>query len=286
MLPLAGSETVISILQEAKIMVSVNRHRCFEGKFTGWLERSSIKKGTSSLNNRYQPSPDGRIAESNNQKSSLLATWAESFVIAGSSALLLLIANLYPHYWYFSFFALTPFLYRIIKATPAESLRLGILLGISYFGVYIMNFLPVSPSSSVFKLLLGTGLFAIFSWNVGWARKHWGFYPSIVAVLWIGLELGLIKLGFAGGLLVPTECSNPFLHGLMGLFGFLIVSAVIVLLNSLLTLAIVKALEAIRPKVNTIEETKRKWQLSFSCNFRINKVCVVPEERAPPLISF
>jgi hypothetical protein len=192
-------------------MVFVNRHHHSDVRLRGQIEKVDIRKNAHALNKQLKQ-----------DKNSLLAIWAESFIFAGSSALLLLIANLHPHYWYFSFFALTPFLYRIIKATPAESLRLGILLGIYYFGVSVMNFLPGSPSSSVFKLLLGTGLFAVFGWTLGWARKHWGFYPSIVAVLWIGLELGVIKLGFTGGLLVPVDYSNPFLNGLVGLFGFLI----------------------------------------------------------------
>jgi apolipoprotein N-acyltransferase len=255
-------------------MVSVNRHPHSDVRLQGRFEKSDTGKSAHALNKQLMQF-----------KSSLLATWAESFVIAGSSALLLLIANLHPHYWYFSFFALTPFLYRIIKATPAESLRLGFLLGISYFGVSSINLIPVSPSSCVYKLLLGTGLFASFGWAVGWARKHWGFYPSIVAVLWIGLELGLMKFGFTGGLLVPTEYSNPFLRGLVGLFGFLIVSAIIVLLNSILILAIVKTLEAIKPKGNTFKKVKRRWLLSFSPNLSAKKVYVVPEGRAPPIIS-
>mgnify|MGYP001587680028 CR=1 FL=1 len=128
-------------------------------------------------------------------------------------------------------------------------------------------------------------LFALFSWSIGWAKNRWGFNPSIVVVFWVGLEIVLMKLGFTGGLLGKIEFSNPLFHGLVGLFGFLIVSAIIVLLNSLLILAIVKTLEATRPKENTEDEVKRKWQLSFTRNFSTKKVYVVPEGRAPPLIS-
>ena len=46
------------------------------------------------------------------------AAWPESFSFAGSSALLLLIANSFVDCWYLSFFALTPFLYRIIRSVP------------------------------------------------------------------------------------------------------------------------------------------------------------------------
>ena len=220
------------------------------------------------------------------------ATWAESFIFAGSSALLLLLANLFPHWWYFSFFALTPFLYRIIKATPSESLRLGFLFGLSFFGASAVQALIISPIISILKLLSGTALFALFGWTVGWARKRWGFTPSIVAVLWVGLEMGLVKLGFAGGLVVnevnlllgESGFSHPFLHGLVGLFGFLTVSAIIVLLNSLLVLVIVKTLEVKRPRGKTTAEDKRILELFFIPGLSAQKVYLVPESRAPPFL--
>ncbi len=213
-----------------------------------------------------------------------LATWAESFIFAGSSALLLLLATLFPQYWYFSFFALTPFLYRIIKATPGESLRLGFLFGLSFFGASLVNSLFTSPLVSALQLLSGTALFALFGWTVGWARKRWGFYPSIVAVLWVGLEMGLVKLGFAGGLLGEAGFSHPFLHGLVGLFGFLTVSAIIVLLNSLLVLVVVKTLEIKRPRGKTATEDARILDLFFTSGLSAQKVYLVPESRAPPFL--
>ncbi|NIM97369.1 MAG: hypothetical protein GTO24_04575 [candidate division Zixibacteria bacterium] len=176
----------------------------------------------------------------------LLAFWAESFIFAGSSAILLLIANLFSSCWYFSFFALAPFLYRIIKAAPIESLRLGSLLGLSFFGALAVNSLTANPFASVVKLLSGTALFALFGWSVGLARHRFGFNLSIVAVLWVGVESGLLKLGFVSGIFGKGGLSHSSLHGLVGLFGFLAVSAIIVLLNSLLVLAIVRTLEARR----------------------------------------
>ena len=214
-----------------------------------------------------------------------LASWAESFIFAGSSALLLLLATLFPQYWYFSFFALTPFLYRIIKATPGESLRLGFLFGLSFFGVSVVNSLTTSPLPSVFKLISGTALFALFGWTVGWARERWGFYPSIVAVLWVGLEMGLVKLGFVGGLFGEAGFSHPFLHGLVGLFGFLAASAIIVLLNSLLILVIVKTLEIKRPRGKIVSEDTRILEFFFTSGLSAQKVYFVPEGRAPPIFS-
>ena len=235
----------------------------------------------------YQPVPRAAVSvavSKRNCDESVLATWARSFIFAGGSALLLLVAKLFPDYWYFSFFALTPFLYRIIKATPGESSRLGFLFGLAFFGASATGWLGISPFVAVVRLLCGTALFALFGWTVGWARERWGFNPSMVAVLWVGLEMGLAKLGFASGIFGEMGLAHPFLHGLAGLLGLLATSAVIVLLNSLLVLAIVKTIQAARTGVKTAIEDVRTWDLLFAFNFSTQKAYLVPEGRAPPFI--
>jgi apolipoprotein N-acyltransferase len=214
-----------------------------------------------------------------------LVTWAESFIFVGTSALLLLIANLFPDYWYFSFFALTPFLYRIIKASASESLRLGLLFGLSFFTISVINSPIVSPLRPLLTLFCGTGLFGLFGWVVGWARKRWGFNPSIVALLWVGLEIGLVKLGFVEGLLGKAELSHPFLSGLVTLFGFLTVSAIIVLFNSLLVLLFVKTLEVTKPRGKVVQKEEKIWNLLSTPGLFTQKVYLVPEGRAPPLVT-
>jgi len=214
-----------------------------------------------------------------------LITWAESFIFAGTSALLLLIANLFPDYWYFSFFALTPFLYRIIKASASESLRLGLLFGLSFFGVSVVNSPMVSSLRPLLTLLCGTGLFALFGWAVRWARKHWGFNPSIVALLWVGLEIGLVKLGFINGFFGETEFSNPFFGCLVDLFGFLTVSAIIVLFNSLLVLLFVKTLEVTRPRGKVVQEEEKIWNLLFTPGLFLEKFIWCPRV-APHLCNW
>jgi apolipoprotein N-acyltransferase len=216
---------------------------------------------------------------------SMLTAWAQSFLFAGSSALLLSVANRFPDYWYFSFFALTPFLYRIIKATPVESLRLGFIFGLSFFGASATGSAGISPFITIIRLLAGTALLGFFGWTVGWARQRWGFNPSLVAVLWVGLEMGLANLGLGVELFGETAFSQPFLHGLVGLFGLLAASAVIVLLNSLLALAITKAVKAARTGVRRASESVRTWDLLFAFNFSTQKAYLVPEGRAPPLNS-
>lgn len=167
---------------------------------------------------------------------------------------------------------------------PGEFLRLGLLLGLSFFGVSSIPSLFISPAAGLVRLFGGTALFVLFGWTVGRVRKHWGFSPSIVAVLWVGLEIGLAKFGLTRGLLGEAGFCQPFLHGLTGLLGFLAVSAIIVFLNSLLVLAIVRTLEAARRWVDESAKNRRTWNLSFIRNLFAEKVYLVPEGRAPPIM--
>jgi hypothetical protein len=264
-------------------MESVFRKANLREKFLGWFKKSGIYKGRSASHKRPVLSPEKKkITEFNRQNSSLLATWAESFLFAGSSALLLLIANLLPYYWYFSLFALVPFLYRIIKATPTESLRVGIIFGICYFTVSVMASLPVSTIVSVLKILWGVSLFAAFGWLVGWVRKHWGFCPVMISILWLGIELGVMKFGVSGGLFERIETTNSLFHGLITLFGFLTVSATIVILNSLLVLAIVKTLEPTKAGERSSSKRVKRWAFVSTNNLLAQRVYLVADGRAPP----
>lgn len=223
-----------------------------------------------------------RLPPGQRQDDPPLAVWAQSFMFAGGSAFLLLAANLFLDYWYLFFLALTPFLYRVIKASPVESLRLGFLLGLSFFGASSSVELMASPVDSLIRLGAGTALFSLFGWAVGSARARWGFNPATVALLWLALQMALVKFGFTGGLLGETSLSHPFMHSLIGLFGFLAVSALVVFFNSLLVLAIVKTLEAARSLDASRQTETRRWNLLFVRNLFVEKVYLVPEERAPP----
>ncbi|MCP4632799.1 MAG: hypothetical protein GY855_07715, partial [candidate division Zixibacteria bacterium] len=162
--------------------------------------------------------------------------WAENIIFAGSTAFLLLIVNIFPAYWYFSFFALTPFLYKTIKSTPEDSSRLGFLLGFLFFSVSLSESLVLSPLTASIKLISGTALIAIFGWTVGWTRKRWGFNPLVIALLWVGFELGLVKFGFDFGLFGKTTFTHSLFGSVILLIGFITISFVIVLSNSLLVL--------------------------------------------------
>jgi len=208
--------------------------------------------------------------------------WAESFTFAGASACLLLVARLFPDYWYLSLIALLPFLVRVYRASAKEALRLGFLLGFTFFLVSGLNTLPLTPFLSIAKILAGAALFAAFGCAVGWTRQRWGFNPTIVALLWVGFELSLTRLGFVSSMLGEAEFSGPFFHGLAALFGFLIISFIVVLCNSLIVAAIDKAISLVKTRRFVRSVGERTWPLYSPNGFFAQKFYLVPEGRGPP----
>jgi apolipoprotein N-acyltransferase len=208
--------------------------------------------------------------------------WAVSFLYAGSSALLLLIANLFPSYWYLSFVALAPFLYKSSRSDQVEGLRLGFFFGVTFLTVSGIDAITVSPIAAALKILLGTGLFSLFGWTVGWARRNFGFNPFVVGLLWVAFESGLVRLGFDNGLFAEASLSASFLHSIATLFGFLIVALIIVLVNSLLIVALEVAVSFARARGHAVTEGKRKWDLFPSPGLVAQRLWLVAEGRGPP----
>ena len=208
--------------------------------------------------------------------------WAVSFLYAGSSALLLLVANLFPAYWYLSFVALAPFLYKSSRSDQVEGLRLGFFLGITFLTVSGIDAIAVSPVAAALKIVLGTGLFSLFGWTVGWARQRFGFNPFVVALLWVAFESGLVRLGFDNGLFAEASLSASFFHSIATLFGFLIVALIIVLVNSLLIVALEVAVSFARARGHVTTEGKSNWDLIPSPGLVAQRLWLVAEGRGPP----
>ncbi len=210
------------------------------------------------------------------------AAWAESFFFAGTSALLLLLANLLANWWFLSLFALTPFLYRISRARLDESIRLGLLLGFAFLSVSLSNNLLADPVPALLKLLCGTALFTVLSWFLCRVRASFGFNPVVMAVIWAGFELIVIELGFPRGLFGEAGFTNHYLNGVTVLFGFVIVSFTIVLLNSLIVIAVEKVVSLTEAREVASREGGRIWDLYFTPELFVEKWSLGPEVRGPP----
>lgn len=168
-----------------------------------------------------------------------MADWAESSVFATSSALLLLIASLFDEWWFLSFVALAPFLYRLTRSNAKSAARVGVLFGLAFFAVTFIDSILLSPVTALTKVLIGTATFGLFGWITGFLSCRVGFNPVLIATIWIGLEFALLRLGIKHQIFVDAKSlSLPFFNGLATLFGTAAVSFLIVLLNSLFAVTV------------------------------------------------
>jgi len=195
--------------------------------------RESIPRITNRTGHHRADNNSRRLIDLNDSPRAV--DWAESFLYAGSSALLLLISSLYPIYWYVSCIALVPLLFRIIRASTAESLRLGFLFGLTYGSVAFAGGLLEAPVAVLQKLVSCTALLALFAWGISRTRDKLGFNPVIVALIWIAFEITLVRLGLLSSPLAESGIqSESLIHGIAVLFGFVVVSFAIVWLNATL----------------------------------------------------
>jgi len=215
-----------------------------------------------------------------------LSSLAEDFQYSGASALFLLVANLFPGYWYFSFIALFPFLWKISRASAREAFRLGFLLGLTFFTFCNLDAFFLAPTSTIFKILCGALLFGLWGWAVGLAKQFFGFNPIIVSGLWVFFELALIKLGYSSGLLTYSTPTTPFILRLVTLFGFGIISFIVVLLNSFLIKAIEYVAKVFKAPTAEFSLSELSWDFIKRCNLFSQKFFLIPQLRGPPISFF
>jgi apolipoprotein N-acyltransferase len=209
--------------------------------------------------------------------------FAEDFLYAGLSALLLLIANLFSGYWLLSIVAFAPFLYRLIRVNPASSFRLGLMLGLAFFGVNFANNLIIFQFSVIGQVLIGSFAFAVFGWVTGTVQRRLGFSPIITALLWVVLELALIGLGFRHYILLDVSSTpQPYLGGIAALFGTVMISFAIVFLNSLFLVAVEGAIALRKSSTPPTDHcdilcSDTSYYFEYSQKFHL-----IPESRGPP----
>jgi len=210
--------------------------------------------------------------------------WAEDFLYAGSSALLLVLVHLAPDLWMISFAALVPLLWGIIRADfPARALRLGFLFGISFFTVSLINSFPFAPFATLARILGGTVLLSFFGWVVAWGRRRWGFNPLVIALLWIALELGMIRLGFTRGLLGEAGAPQSLFGGMTVLFGFLSISFLIILINTVLLVAVKTLVAPAASGTKSLFTIEQTWDVLFPAELPSLTICLNHQGRAPPI---
>ncbi|MBI5866951.1 MAG: hypothetical protein HZB43_01445 [candidate division Zixibacteria bacterium] len=207
---------------------------------------------------------------------------ASSFLYAGASAFLFLVANRFPVYWCLPFLSLTPILYRASVSDEAEGFWLGVFFGLPFLTISVIDTIPASPIAAPLRILLGIGVFALFGWTVGFARTRLGFNPFLIALFWAAFVFGLVHSGVGIGFLSRSGFTLSFLHSIAILLDLLLVALIIILVNSILVAVLEVAVSIARTRGDTSTDGKRNWDPILSPGFLAERLAHVSEGRGPP----
>ena len=218
-------------------------------------------------------------------KRGFIIRFLESFLCAGSSALLISAAHLYPEFWFVSLFALIPFLWRAIRVSLFESIILGGLLAASYCFVSFRLELWATPGAFLFTLVGLIALFALYGTVVNRIKKYIGFNVIFIAALWLPLEYTLSHYAGLESLFAssPDKTGLPVLLRIGSLFGMLMISFVVVLINSLILVILRHVAQVLLSRGTlSIPDDKRPY-LPFKEIILERRWYYFPDVRAPPI---
>ena len=181
--------------------------------------------------------------------------------------------------------ALTPFLLVLRRVGPRGGLAVGLWWGMC-MGVCRLA-LAGLPVTAVDIAMPGLG-FGLFAAAVCLLSRRIGFSPVIVALLWVGTELGLDVLGWHDGLLVASLASGPLLTWIGAVLGTALITFLIVWTNA----QVVELLESVVELVRTVRAQQLLVHLVAACTW-CRRIYGIPQTllwmheggaRAPPRV--
>jgi uncharacterized membrane protein len=211
---------------------------------------------------------------------------AKLFLYAGSTVFLLLISQLYSDFRFISFFALIPLLVKASKCKMVEAVLLGVLFGIVYFTIYSLHITDHNLIHIIIKIVFGILLSTCFTCSVFLIREKFGLNPVMISILWVAFEFILIKLGFINSLLGGENITQGYFYGISIIFGFLIISLIIVFFNILIIFAFNFVLCWAKSRQAEMPCSGRIWNLYTNVGFFANNYYLKPDSRGPPLIIY
>ena len=209
-----------------------------------------------------------------------------TFIYAGSTALLLLMSQLYSAFWFFSFVALIPLLIKAFKSKKEEAILLGALFGLIYFTIHSLQIIDGNLFIILIKIIFGTILSTGFVYTVCLIKNNFRLNIILISILWVAFELILIKLGFIDSLLGGEILSQKYFYGISTLFGFLIISLIIVTFNALLIITVHKIIYLAKSQQAEMSVSGRIWNLYTEVGVFAGKYYLNPDSRGPPVCPF
>ncbi len=210
----------------------------------------------------------------------------EIFCWAGSSALLLSVVRLYPELWYLSAIALVPFLWAVTKRSLSASCLTASLVATTFVLVtHPTGSLP-SPSAFPLTLFLLNVVFCLYAAAVNLVKRPFGFHAVLMAILWLSLEYALHELVPTTALFTNVVPDSDLLSRVGWLFGLLMVSLLIVLLNSLVLSIVRRFVRTDLLSAKTVTEADRLGAIDVIQKAAKTKPYFLPGRRAPPHLSY
>ncbi|MDH3892239.1 MAG: hypothetical protein OEV49_14270 [candidate division Zixibacteria bacterium] len=206
-----------------------------------------------------------------------------SFLCAGSSALLIAVSHLYPEFWFVSLIALIPFLWRAVSVGLLESILLGVLLAASY--CFVSFRLDSWATLGAFLFALGglVVLFALYGTVVNRIGKYIGINVIFISAVWLPIEYALSHYTGLGSLLAMSAPESGLLFRIGSLFGMLMISFAIVIVNSIILIIIRHIADASLSRGILPSSDAERSLVSFKEIILERRYCIFPAPRAPPL---
>ncbi len=181
-------------------------------------------------------------------KAPVLIRFLEHFLWAGGSALLVSLARAYPDYWFISLFALTPFLWGVIRTSLPWAVVLGGMLAASYAAVAWPTELWFNPHVFVVKLTALSFVFGLYGLAVHRLKARIGFNAVFVAALWLPLEYVLGHQANLTSLFTFSGVHSAAISRMGSLFGLLMISFVIILVNAIILMVLRRIVRTVLSK--------------------------------------
>jgi hypothetical protein len=176
---------------------------------------------------------------------SLSIRCVDTVLYSGISALLISAAHLRPELWFISLVALIPFLWRAARGSFVEIICLGCALAASCFLIMEGSAMWMTPASLLLKLLVLSFLFVLYGTLVNRISKHVGFNAIFIAVFWLPVEYALNHNAHMNGMFSFSGTSSTLLARVSSFFGALMISFLVVFINSVLLIASKRFVRAI-----------------------------------------
>jgi len=199
------------------------------------------------------------------------------------SAILLSIAHANPDYWFVSLFALIPFLWRVCYVDAKGSIVLAIMLSTFFVLLTCFYQLMAYPAVFLFKLLSLNATFIVFAFGINRLKKSLGFDPLGIALIWFPIEYILISFANLGGVFSISEPGSKIVSGSCSLFGLILGSLIVVLINAVILWLLKYVIEKIRKKSDYLKKKSQRVYPRLSRAIFERCRCCLPKPRSPPV---